>query len=462
MPIAQANTKDKPESRFHAYDVEKLSDLEVANKNQQLSGMDKIRVRGGRALNGEIQISGAKNAALPLVCATLLTAEPVHFSKMPTRLRDISSMTDLLEHLGCSVKMNDSSATLCAKDITSCRAPYDLVRKMRASIWVLGPLLARFGHAEVSLPGGCAIGARPVDLHIKAMEALGASIELKEGYIFAKSPEGGLIGTHHSFPKVSVGATENTMMAAALATGTTTLQNCAQEPEVEDLGNCLNAMGAKISGHGTDTMTIEGVKELHGCEHDVLADRIETGTYAIAVAMTGGKLLLKDTSLDLIMPLVDKLRDCGIHIDQQGSDIIVERNGANLKGMDITTEPWPGFPTDLQAQFMAMLTICEGRGHVTETIFENRFMHVPELNRMGANITVDGNMATVIGVEKLTGAEVMATDLRASVSLILAGLVADGETTVNRVYHLDRGYERLVEKLSACGADIERVSVVSE
>ena len=458
MQTVLVNIKGKKALHCPSSNTDVIDNIQIANTNKQANGMDKIVVNGGKALNGIIPISGAKNAALSLVCCTLLTKSPVNFTKMPTSLRDTQSMTDLLEHLGCTVDMAENTATICAKNITSTRAPYDLVRKMRASIWVLGPLLARFGHAEVSLPGGCAIGARPVDLHIKAMEALGANIEMAKGYIYAKTLTGRLIGANYTFPKISVGATQNTIMAASLAKGTTILKNCAQEPEIVDLANCLNAMGANITGQGTSTITIEGVEKLNGCTHEVLADRIETGTYAIAVAMTGGKLRLTDTSIDLIMPLVDKLQDCGVHIEQDGKDIIVERNGANIKGMDITTEAWPGFPTDLQAQFMAMLTICQGRGHVTETIFENRFMHVPELIRMGANIKIDGNMATITGTKQLTGAEVMATDLRASVSLILAALVAKGETTINRIYHLDRGYEHLVEKLFACGADIKRIT----
>ena len=418
--------------------------------------LDKIKIIGGRELNGTIPISGAKNAALKIMCASLLSADSLHLENSPNTLRDIKSQIELLSHLGCRIETQNNLMSINAATITSYTAPYDIVRKMRGSILVLGPLLARFGEARVSLPGGCAIGTRPVDLHIKGLEEMGATIKLEEGYINAHAPKGGLQGAKILFPKVSVGATENLMMAATLANGTTTLANAAREPEIANLGECLIKMGAKISGLGTDTITIEGVKSLNGATHAVLPDRIETGTYIIAAGMTGGTLRLENADLAPLHALAGILEEAGLHIKQDGKDIIVSRNGLRLKGVDIMTEPYPGFPTDLQAQFMAMLTLADGAGMVTETIFENRFMHVPELNRMGADITVHGNSAIVRGVKSLKGAEVMATDLRASVALVLAGLVAEGETTVNRIYHLERGYENIVEKLSACGAQISK------
>lgn len=420
------------------------------------SGMDRLRIRGGNRLEGTIKISGAKNAALPLMCAALLTDEALTLTNMPTSLRDIQTLSAVLRELGTAVALgSDGRAVLQTHRIESPVAPYDLVRKMRASILVLGPLLARHGTAEVSLPGGCAIGTRPVDLHIKGLEALGADITLEQGYIKAEAPNG-LHGEEIIFPKISVGATENLMMAAALAKGTTTLKNAAREPEIIDLGECLNAMGAKISGLGTETITIEGVARLHAATHPVVADRIETGTFMIAVALTGGTLRLEGAKLAHLSALLGPLKKAGVKIEESGSDVIVSRNGRPLTGTDIMTEPYPGFPTDLQAQFMTMLTLSEGAGLVTETIFENRFMHVPELCRMGADIRAQGNSAIVRGVKKLHGAEVMATDLRASVALVLAGLVAEGETVVNRIYHLERGYEKIVEKLRGVGADIER------
>lgn len=418
--------------------------------------MDKIKIIGGAELNGTIPISGAKNAALKIMCAALLSEGTLNIENNPNSLRDIKSQIELLEYLGCSIATENNLMAINAGNITSYTAPYDIVRKMRGSILVLGPLLARFGQAKVSLPGGCAIGTRPVDLHIKGLEEMGAEIRLEDGYINASAPEGGLRGAKVIFPKVSVGATENLLMAATLAKGTTTLMNAAREPEIVDLGNCLISMGAKITGLGTETITIEGVPALNGTTHSVLPDRIETGTYMIAVGMTGGTVRLQNANLQHLSSLLGLLTEAGMHIEQEGRDIIVSRNGLRLKGVDIMTEPYPGFPTDLQAQFMAMLTLAEGAGMVTETIFENRFMHVPELCRMGANITVQGNSAIVRGVEKLKGAEVMATDLRASVALVLAGLVAQGETTVNRIYHLERGYENIVGKLGACGAKISR------
>jgi UDP-N-acetylglucosamine 1-carboxyvinyltransferase len=423
------------------------------------SPLDKIVVTGGKPLHGEITVSGAKNAALKLMCAALLTKESVYFENAPNALRDIQSQTDLMEYLGCQVKREGDLMAVNAAGIHTQTAPYDLVRKMRTSILVLGPLLTRFGEAKVSLPGGCAIGTRPVDLHLKGMEEMGAIIVLENGYIDAKAPEGGLRGAKILFPKVSVGATENLMMAATLANGETVLANAAREPEIVDLGECLNAMGAKISGLGTDTIRIEGVKELTGCRHNILPDRIEAGTYMVAAAMAGGEVKIKNARADHLTSAIALLKQAGVDVRvDENADIIVKREpGSEIRGIDFQTEPHPGFPTDLQAQFMAMLTLAKGAGMVTETIFENRFMHVPELNRMGANITVHGSSAIVRGVEKLKGAEVMATDLRASVALVLAGLVADGQTTVNRIYHLDRGYEDLVGKLSACGATIERV-----
>lgn len=424
--------------------------------------MDKIRIRGGKRLNGEIKVSGAKNAALPLMCASILSAEPLQLTNMPVTLRDINTLGDVLAELGIKVALReDSVAMLDGAEITSTKAPYDLVRKMRASILVLGPLLARCGHAEVSLPGGCAIGTRPVDLHISGLEAMGAEIILEGGYVKASAPDG-LKGAEIVFPFVSVGATENLMMAASLADGTTILRNAAREPEIIDLGDCLIAMGANIEGLGSDTITIHGVKSLHGATHAVIPDRIETGTWMIAVALTGGTVTLKNARLDHLKALLGPLKKAGLGIAEDGSDILVSRNGRPLNGTDIMTEPYPGFPTDLQAQFMAMLTLCVGAGMVTETIFENRFMHVPELCRLGADITVHNGSAIVRGVPALRGAEVMATDLRASVALVLAGLVAEGETTINRIYHLDRGYENIVHKLSCCGADIMRVEVGGE
>ena len=427
--------------------------------------MDKIRIEGGHELNGTIDISGAKNAALPLMTACLLTDKTLTLRNVP-HLKDVTSLAAVLGELGVNIAVNGSKAGTSGQtlEITANRlsggfASYDLVRKMRASVLVLGPLVARLGEACVSLPGGCAIGTRPVDLHIAGLEALGAEITLDEGYIKAKAPSGGLKGGHILFPKVSVGATENIMMAATLARGETTIANAAREPEVTDLGRCLVKMGARIEGLGTDTLRITGVDQLGGCDHSVIPDRIETGTYAIAAAMTGGRITLKNTSIDLIESLIDPLHKAGIDVLAPANDTIeIKRAGNRLMGVDIMTEPFPGFPTDLQAQFMALLTIAEGAGMVTETIFENRFMHVPELARMGANITVHGSSALVRGVPRLKGAQVMATDLRASVSLVLAGLVAQGETVINRIYHLDRGYENLVEKLTACGAKLERVA----
>jgi UDP-N-acetylglucosamine 1-carboxyvinyltransferase len=428
--------------------------------------MDKICIRGGKPLNGAIHIGGAKNAALPLMTASLLTEETLTLSNLP-HLADITTLANLLVQLGVTLHMEGGNGngngghagrvlSLTARDIASTVAPYDLVRKMRASVLVLGPLVARAGRARVSLPGGCAIGTRPVDLHLKGLQQLGATIELNEGYIEAAAPHG-LTGAEVVFPLVSVGATENLLMAATLARGETVLSNAAREPEVIDLAHCLRAMGADIEGIGTDTLRIRGVPRLHGARHEIIPDRIETGTFAIAAAITGGDVELVGARPDLMTAALDALRGAGTTVAATDKGIRVQRSNGPLVGTDVMTEPFPGFPTDLQAQMMALLTTAEGASMITETIFENRFMHVPELRRMGANINLHGASAMVRGVRKLTGAPVMATDLRASVSLVLAGLVADGETVVNRVYHLDRGYERLEEKLSACGADIERV-----
>ncbi|CAO3447109.1 UDP-N-acetylglucosamine 1-carboxyvinyltransferase [Azospirillum sp.] len=425
--------------------------------------MDKIRIRGGRPLNGSITVGGAKNAALPLMTASLLTDETLTLTNLPI-LADINTLCNLLLQHGVAIHMAGAggdcagrAVDFTARDVTNTTAPYDLVRKMRASVLVLGPLLARCGEAKVSLPGGCAIGARPVDLHIKGLEAMGADIRIEAGYIVAKAPAGGLRGAEYVFPKVSVGATENLLMAATLAKGTTILVNAAREPEVTDLAECLVKMGAKITGIGTDRLVVEGVDRLHGARHMVVADRIETGTYAMAAAITGGRLDIMNTRLDLIKAAVKALAPAGVAFEEIENGIRVSRANGELHGVDVMTEPFPGFPTDLQAQMMALMCTAKGAAMITETIFENRFMHAPELTRMGARITVHGSSALVRGVERLTGAPVMATDLRASVSLVLAGLAAEGETMVNRVYHLDRGYERVEEKLAACGAEIERI-----
>ncbi|HVU19430.1 MAG TPA: UDP-N-acetylglucosamine 1-carboxyvinyltransferase [Rhizomicrobium sp.] len=423
--------------------------------------MDRIHVRGGARLKGEIPISGAKNAAVALVAACLLTDETICFTNVPA-VRDIFVMFDLLRHLGVEVDWTPSPGVgeggklkLTAKTIADTTAPYEIVSKMRASFLVLGPLLARAGHAKVSLPGGDAIGARPVNYHLQALEALGAKTELIEGYIVADAPNG-LHGAQIDFPFASVGATEHAMMAAVLAKGQTVITNAALEPEIDDIGKCLIAMGAKISGLGTSRIVIDGVGTLHSAEHPVVPDRIEAGTFAIAAAMTGGDVELIGAREEMLVALIDLLRQTGTDVKETNRGIAVHRNGAKLKSVDATTEVFPGFPTDLQAQFMALMTIADGASHIKETIFESRFMQVPELVRMGADIKTSGDTATVTGVETLKGAPVQATDLRAGVSLILAGLVAEGETVVNRVYHVDRGFERLEEKLSRAGADIER------
>jgi len=419
--------------------------------------MDSILIRGGQPLKGTIEISGAKNAALPLMAATLLTEEPVILRNVPA-LMDIRTMSALLAEVGCnSEDQGCGTWRFRTPEITGTLAPYDIVRKMRASVLVLGPLLARTGEAVVSLPGGCAIGTRPVNVHIDGMEALGAKVEIENGYIHASAPRG-LKGTTITMPFVSVGATENLLTAAALADGVTVLENAAREPEIGDLIDLLIAMGARISGRGTDRLTIEGVKKLHGTEHSVIPDRIETGTFAVAAAITGGDITLRNTNQEIVEAILKPLRMSGASVDLMDDGIRVRRDGAGILGVDVMTQPYPGFPTDMQAQIMALMSISHGAAMITETIFENRFMHVPELSRMGADITIHGKSALVRGVPRLNGAPVMATDLRASVSLVLAGLAAHGETQVNRVYHLDRGYERLEQKLSACGAQIERVS----
>jgi UDP-N-acetylglucosamine 1-carboxyvinyltransferase len=423
--------------------------------------MDKICIRGGVPLEGVIPIGGAKNAALPLMAASLLTSETLTLENVPA-LADIATMANLLVQHGVAVSRGGPGADgghlleLSAGHITSSTAPYDLVRKMRASVLVLGPLVARCGRARVSLPGGCAIGTRPVDLHIRGLQRLGAEVELREGYIDARAPKG-LHGAEIAFPAVSVGATENLLMAATLAEGESLLINAAREPEITDLANCLVAMGARIEGIGTDRLRVDGVPRLHGTTHSIIPDRIETGTYIMAAAATDGEVTLTNARLDLVASVVRMLENAGVEVSESGDGLIVRRRAEHLCGADIMTEPYPGFPTDLQAQVMALLAIANGSSMITETIFENRFMHVPELARMGANITVHRASALVRGVPKLLGAPVMATDLRASVSLVVAGLVASGETVINRVYHLDRGYERLEEKLAACGARIERL-----
>jgi UDP-N-acetylglucosamine 1-carboxyvinyltransferase len=425
--------------------------------------LDKIVIKGGASLNGVIPISGAKNAALPIMAASILTDDALTLANVPC-LADITTMANLLRPMGVDIRVIEGvnepqwgqRLELRAREIVDTTAPYDLVRKMRASVFVLGPLLARCGTARVSLPGGCAIGARPVDLHVNGLEQMGAEVTLEAGYINAAAPAG-LTGAKIVFPKVSVGATENLMMAATLARGETHLINAACEPEVIDLANCLNAMGADIEGAGCGTIVIRGVPALHGARYSIIPDRIETGTYAIVTAVTGGRIELVGARLDHIASLAETLVKAGIDIDETEQGLTISRVNGHLKGVDIMTEPFPGFPTDLQAQAMSLMTVAEGAAMITETIFENRFMHVPELMRMGANITVHHGSALVRGVAKLRGAPVMATDLRASVSLVVAALAAEGETVISRVYHLDRGYERLEEKLAACGADVQRV-----
>ena len=420
--------------------------------------MDRIIVKGGATLKGKIPISGAKNACLTLMPAALLSEEPLTLTNAPS-LSDIKTMTELLESLGCEVASLQNGRVLAigTEKIANHTADYDIVRKMRASILVLGPMLARDGHAVVSLPGGCAIGARPVDIHLTGLEALGAELDLRDGYVHAKAPKG-LKGATYKLPFASVGATENLLMAATLAKGTTVLENAAREPEIVDLVHCLQAMGAQIEGEGTATLTIQGVDRLHGATHPVVTDRIELGTYMIAPMIAGGEVELLGGRRDLVAAFSDKLEAAGAQITETKTGLKVKRVSERIQPVDIVTEVHPGFPTDLQAQMMALLTLADGTSVLEEKIFENRFMHAPELQRMGANIEVHGGTATVKGVEKLKGAPVMATDLRASISLILAGLAAEGETVVSRVYHLDRGYEHVVRKLSGVGAQIERVA----
>ncbi len=431
--------------------------------------MDKIKIIGGKRLEGQIFISGAKNAALPLICASLLTDETVTLTNMPI-LSDINAMNALLQQLGTQIdEFNDfidghetKTYSYRTKEATSLIAPYDYVRKMRASYYVLGPLLARYGKVEVSLPGGCAIGARPMDIHLSALEQMGAQIEIKNGYIKANI-NGRLQGCNITFHTASVGATCNIIMAATLAEGTTVIANAAQEPEISDLAQLLIAMGAKISGAGTSTITIEGVTKLNGARHKVIADRIEAGSYAVAAAITKGKIKLINAQADTLKTPLQILRNCGVKIEAEENAIVVDATERDIVGQDILTDYYPGFPTDLQAQFMALMVTAKGASLVTETIWENRFMHVPELIRMGANINIHGHASAIVrGVEKLSGAPVMATDLRASFALVLAGLAAEGETVVNRVYHLDRGYEKLEEKLKGVGANIERIKEADE
>ncbi|HVU44278.1 MAG TPA: UDP-N-acetylglucosamine 1-carboxyvinyltransferase [Xanthobacteraceae bacterium] len=428
--------------------------------------MDRIRIVGGRRLDGTIPISGAKNAALPLMIASLLTEQTLILDNVP-RLADVILLQRILGNHGVDVMVGgkrpgetaDHGQTLhiSAANIIDTTAPYELVSKMRASFWVLAPLLARMGEARVSMPGGCAIGTRPVDLLIFAMQQLGAKIDIDGGYVVASAPHG-LKGGEIVFPKVTVGGTHTAIMAAALANGTTVIDNAAREPEIADVADCLNKMGARISGAGTRRITIEGVTKLNGARHAVLPDRIETGTYAMAVAMAGGDIVLQNTRADLLQAALDVLATTGVVVTPTNQGIRIARNGAGLAPVDVTTAPFPGFPTDLQAQLMALMTRAQGTSRIVETIFENRFMHVQELARLGARISLDGERATIEGVERLTGAPVMATDLRASVSLVIAALAAEGETIVNRVYHLDRGFERIEEKLGRCGAAIERLS----
>lgn len=426
--------------------------------------MDKIKIVGGNVLNGKIYISGAKNAALPLICASLLTDEEVTLKNVP-ELSDITFLNSLLKYIGMKISEESETTdnfqsktyTYNAANITELTAPYDYVRKMRASYYVLGPLLSRFHHAELSLPGGCAIGARPIDIHLSSLEQMGATIEIKNGYVIADAPHG-LKGAHIIFHKASVGATCNILMAATLADGITTIENAAKEPEIANLIDLLNSMGAKIAGKGTSILTVDGVKKLHTANIHVVPDRIEAGSYAIAAAITKGKIELINAQAEHLQQPLRTLEKMGVGVLIKDNSVVIDGRNKTICGEDIYTDYYPGFPTDLQAQFMALMTIAEGASLVTESIWENRFMHVPELCRMGANINIHGHASAIIrGVKKLSGAPVMATDLRASFALVLAGLIAEGETIVNRVYHLDRGYEKLEEKLKAVGANIERI-----
>jgi len=415
--------------------------------------MQKLAIQGGYRLNGEVRISGAKNAALPIMCASLLTADDLRLSNLPD-MHDVATMTRLLQQMGVRVDSAAQSATFNAAQVDKLEAPYDMVKTMRAAILVLGPLLSRFGEARVSLPGGCAIGSRPVDLHIKGLLAMGAEIHIEHGYIHATAKR--LHGTHICFDLISVTGTENLMMAAVLADGITVLENAAREPEVVDLANCLIAMGAMIEGAGSDKITIVGVEKLHGADYGVMPDRIESGTFLVAAAATGGHITLTDTRADILDNVLDKLREAGARVDVNGDRISLEMNG-RPRAVSLRTAPYPAFPTDMQAQFMALNAMAEGSSIVVETIFENRFMHVQELVRLGAQIEIEGNTAVIQGCERLEGAAVMATDLRASASLVIAGMVAQGETIVDRIYHLDRGYEQIEAKLSALGAKIRRI-----
>jgi len=418
--------------------------------------MDKLIISGGGPISGEIRISGSKNSALPILASTLLTKTPMCIGNLP-HLNDVTTMLALLRSMGLSVTLNEKMRVeVDANTIKEYTAPYDLVKTMRASILVLGPMLARFGEANVSFPGGCAIGSRPVDIHLRGLEAMGATIEVDEGYIRAKC-DGRLKGAHFFMDIVTVGGTENLLMAAVLADGKTVLENAAREPEIVDLAHCLCAMGAKIEGIGTDTLTIEGVEELSGCQYDVMPDRIETGTYLVAAATTGGKIKLKDTRADILESVLLKLEAAGAHITSGDDWIELDMKGQRPKAVSLKTAPYPAFPTDMQAQFTAMNAVAEGVGTVIETIFENRLIQIHELNRMGANIKLEGNTAIITGVEKLKAAPVMATDLRASASLVIAALVADGDTVVDRIYHIDRGYECIEEKMQQLGANIKRV-----
>jgi UDP-N-acetylglucosamine 1-carboxyvinyltransferase len=421
--------------------------------------LDKLLITGGNRLHGEVAVSGAKNAALPILCASLLAETPLHLSSVPA-LKDVGSIIKLLEQMGVKAERNADKVSLDASVIHTKEAPYEMVKTMRASILVLGPLLARFGHARVSLPGGCAIGSRPVDLHIKGLQAMGAEIHIEHGYIEATTkhlPNQRLQGARYYMDLVTVTGTENLMMAAALANGTTVLENAAKEPEVVDMAECLIKMGAKITGAGSDVITIEGVERLTGATHNVVCDRIEAGTYMVAVAMTGGEVTLRNVQTHLLDAVIEKLREAGATVTSDADSITVKSDG-QLKAVNIRTAPHPAFPTDMQAQFMALNTIATGVSKVTETIFENRFMHVQEMQRLGADIDIDGNTALVKGVPFLDGATVMATDLRASASFVLAGLVARGDTVIERIYHLDRGYENLEAKLNALGANVKRIA----
>ena len=418
--------------------------------------MDKLSITGGKRLDGEIRIAGAKNAALPILAATLLAQEPVTIRNLP-HLHDVTTMIELLGRMGVSLLVGDKlSVEIDATTLDHCIAPYDLVKTMRASILVLGPLVARFGEAEVSLPGGCAIGSRPVDLHIRGLEAMGATITVEDGYIRAKADR--LKGAHIFFDTVTVTGTENILMAATLADGETVLDNAAREPEVVDLAECLIAMGANITGHGTSTIRIQGIERLHGCHYDVLPDRIETGTYLVAAAVTGGRIKVKDTRPDTMEAVLAKLEEAGAEIVTGGDWITLDMHGKRPKAVNLKTAPYPGFPTDMQAQFSALNAIALGSGRITETIFENRFMHIDEMARMGAQVVVEGNTVIQQGIERLKAAPVMATDLRASASLVIAALVADGETVIDRIYHIDRGYDCIEEKMGALGATIKRIA----